>query len=137
MLIRIIRFCLLTCLLMCLLTLGNGAAQARAPSLFFTQEERLRIDEEVRKNPPDAAVRAKHLLHLSTILFFGTDDWSIWLQGEKWTPATDKPDIHILAVTPDEVHLSVKLHSGRIIEHVLLRPHQSLNLLNGQVIEGF
>lgn len=118
------------------LTLCASMVQARTPSLFFMQEERAHIDREIQKNPPDASSRAKHILHLGSIIYFGPENWSIWVQGEKWTATTEQRDIKVLAVTQNEVHLSVKLRSGRLMPHVLLHPHQSLNLLTGQVIEG-
>lgn len=112
------------------------STHAQAPSLFFTQDQRAQIDEEVRKTPPDIAARARHLLHLSSIMYFGADNWTLWLQGKRWTPSTTDPNVTIRSVTPTDVRLSVKLQNGAILDSVLLRPHQSLNLLNGEVMEG-
>ncbi|MGE4352002.1 MAG: hypothetical protein AB7E52_07435 [Bdellovibrionales bacterium] len=106
-------------------------------SLFFTPPELQYIEREVQKNPPDAAAQAKHLLHLGSILYFGPTRWSLWLQGTKWTQETAPTgDIEILSVTPTEVRLNALLRNGSQLKNVRLRPHQSLNLLTGKIIEG-
>lgn len=117
--------------------MATTAQAARAPSLFFSPEQNHRIDEAVREQPPEQTPRAQHLLPLASILYANAEEWSVWLGDKTWTPETQDPDIDLLAVAPDHVQIRVKLGNGRILDSVRLKPHQSLNLLTGQIVEGF
>ncbi len=115
----------------------SPCSNAQASSLFYTPEERAQIELEVQKTPPDQTTRAKYLLHLGSILYYGEDDWAIWLQNKKWTAATQAPNIKIESVSPSSVVMSVKIQNGTQLHNVVLRSHQSLDLLTGRVVEGF
>ena len=123
--------------LICFLTLFCVCfQQASASSLFFTNEQTQQIDEKVLNAPHKNAVQPKHLLHLSSIIFVGSNDWTIWLQGEKWTSSSRNPDIKIIHVSSEHVDLSVCLQGETMPRTFRLRPQQSLNLLTGALIEG-
>jgi len=112
-------------------------AQEQTPSLFFTDGELARIEEAVRALPASKRMHAKHLLHLGSIVYVGPENWVVWLQGDKWTPETDRPNMHIVEVTANEVLLSLVPRRDEPPQTVTLRPHQSYNLLTGEVIEGW
>lgn len=120
-----------------LLSFASPAFGQNEASLFFTPTERQTIESEIRQNPPEQTVRSKHLLHLSSILYFAPDRWTIWLQGRRFTPQTQAPDITILQVTADAVSLHYKRAGSSETIQVTLRPHQSVNLLSGSVSEGY
>jgi len=117
-------------LFLCLL-----AHEAQA-SLFFTSEERGRIEHAFDRARPGLLGQARHVVHCSSILYSGPQVWTVWLQGERWTPETERPGLHILEVTPDFVRLSVALATDDAPRAVTLRAHQSLNLLTGAIVEG-
>lgn len=112
-------------------------AAADNPSLFFNSQEIKAINEQVRSLPPSQSTLSRHLVHLDSILFFGPNKWTVWMQGKKWTPETDSPDLHIINVNAEAVYLSALLQSGEAVSNIELKPHQSLNLLTGKVVEGF
>jgi len=111
-------------------------AVAQAFSLFFTPDQIERIENEVQKNPQLLSTQSQHLLHVESILFFGPDNWVVWIQGEKWTPDTRRDNISINAVLPESVSLSLTLQGESVVNDVILAPHQSLDLLTGKITEG-
>ena len=114
----------------------SGPTLAATESLFFTPDQLARINQEVLKNPPVKSAHSKHVLHLGSVLYFGKEKWVIWLQGRKWTPETQEQQVRVLDVSPKAVRLTVTLRNGSLLENVVLRPHQSLDLLTGAVLEG-
>jgi hypothetical protein len=115
-----------------LLILFATPAQA---SLFFSVDEKAQINALIQKNRSED--QAKHLIHFSSLLYFGPTRWTIWLHGRKWTPQTKDKHIKINEVTKSGVSLTIKHPALTGIRHVTLCPHQSFSLLTGQVIEGF
>lgn len=111
-------------------------ALAAPPSLFFSNEEMVRIGAEVQKKPHLFSALGKHQLHLGSILYYGPNAWTVWLQGEKWTPETSRPNLTILEVSATTVHLRVTPFGEQTSYEVTLLAHQSLNLLTGIVSEG-
>lgn len=110
---------------------------AVSASLFYSQEQLQKIDEEVQNTPRTLDTRPKHLVHLGSIVYSGPRDWSVWLQGEKWTPLTKRGDIQLVAVTPDFADVRLMLQGETRPTTVRLKPQQSVNLLTGKIIEGF
>lgn len=111
-------------------------AQDAAASLFYSPQEIWQIETALRREQPALLTQAKHVLHCGSLVYVGPDQWTVWLQGEKWTPQTDRPNLHILSVTPDSVRLSILMRGEKEPREVTLRPNQSLNLLTGAVMEG-
>ncbi len=120
--------CRIACLLAVLsLLLLPSPATAQA-SLFFTPEETQAIaslaQTEPRKSEQSASPGYGDI-SLDAILYYGPHDWTIWLQGEPWTPATNRPGLRILKVSPDRVTL--KRTTGEPPTpsfKITLKPHQ-------------
>lgn len=88
-------------------------------SLFLTQKESEQATRLARQAFPAAGG-----IRLGAILYFGEDDWTIWLQGEKWTPETRRDDIRVIAVTPRSVTLIIRDENGEDKE-VVLAPNET------------
>ncbi len=101
-------------------------------SLFLTPEEYKEAEILAQRIQP----AGKGDVHLGAILYFGKDDWSVWLQGEKHTPETARDDIRILKVTPQNVTLSVSPDDGSTPIDVTLAPNQSYRISTKKIISG-
>lgn len=99
------------------------------PSLFFNKDDVARIEKETINPSP----KSEDALTIGAILYFGPKSWSVWIRGEKWMPDTDRPNLHILAVTPDSVRLSVAPYEGAPFKEVTLRPYQTYIPSSGQI----
>lgn len=115
----------------------TAQAAAAEPSLFFTPAQSQMIEQSVRARAPEQNAASKNLLHLSSILYFAPDRWSIWLQGRRFGPDTREKGITIRQVTPEGVTLDYEKLSGGAPRTITLRPHQSVNLLTDEIIEGY
>lgn len=119
-----------------LLAVPARAAETGNGSLFFTSDETRAIEEAVRRAPPTRAGNAAGVVHVGAILYYGPERWTVWLQGERWTPATRRDGLAILAVNAESVRLSVTPAPGTPPATVTLRPWQSWNFLTGKVTNG-
>jgi hypothetical protein len=112
--------------------MASPAFAADAPSsLFFTADENKTIAAIVAKeaHPSDASV-----LRLNAIFYYGPGDWVFWLGKRRWMPGSDEPHLHVMSVGPDEVRL--EWQGGKDApREITLRPHQTLELATGSVIE--
>ena len=88
---------------------------------------------EKQKPAPSQTAAPPEPLHLDAILYTNPADWTVWLQGAPWTPDTNRPDLHIIAVTPDSVKLSRTTPTDS--QEITLRPHQTYNPATGQISE--
>lgn len=122
-------------LLFTLILIAPAAMAETLPPLFFHDDEIETIDEKVQDLPPTKITRAKHLLHLDSILYISKQHWTVWLQGQKITPKTHQTTHRIFNVTANDLSITAKLQSGHTTTKTLA-PHQSLNLLTGEVVEG-
>ena len=126
------------------------------PSLMFTEDEATRIREAMAKRPASsghesAAATADEPvpdqdkdkpppkldtnLTLSGIMFFGANDWTVWINGIPHHPDTKPPGFDIVAVTPDHVDLAVPWGiQGK--QAVRMEPNQTFVATLGQVVEG-
>jgi hypothetical protein len=104
-----------------LLLLSTAAQAAEWPraSLFFNLREEQQALSAARQAFP-----AGGGLRLGAILYFGEDDWTLWLQGEKWRPDTRRDDIRILSVTPQAVELIWRDENGEEVK-LKLHPNES------------
>lgn len=103
-------------------------------SLFFTPEESKTIDALANKDGKKTATQAD--IHLGAIMYYGPDDWTLWLQGERWTPATVHDGMRILTVEPNQVKLQLSNAANTSSQEVTLRPYQTFHMATGQIIEG-
>lgn len=111
------------------------AQAAPISSLFYHTDDISSIDDNVDSLPPTAITPAKHLLHLDSILFINSKHWTVWLQGQKITPQNQRTNHRVFDVNSNSLRISAKLQNGHTITKTLC-PHQSLNLLTGDIIEG-
>lgn len=109
------------------------AAENQNPSLFFTPDEVVAVQTQIGKAPRLFAETGD--VHLGAVFYYAPDNWVLWLQGMKWTPATQNADIQVTDVKPDEVHLRLTTLGGKALE-VSLKPHQTFQLSTGRVVEG-
>lgn len=97
-----------------LLTAATAQAAEIPPSLFLTADEQ-RLQ----------AGLSRTLTTLDALVYYGQDQWRLWLNGQLFTPETPAGDITITAVTPDSVSLRQQL--GNKNRSFILSPHQSFD----------
>jgi hypothetical protein len=123
----------------CLLSHAALAADAPAMSLFFTPQETQAIEALLAPPPapPPPADNGVGDLHLGAVLYYGPRDWVVWLQGERWTPQTNRGGLHVVDVTPaGHVRLSLAAASGSPPREITLKPYQTYQSESGAVVEG-
>lgn len=74
-------------------------------------------------------------LYLSTILYYGPDDWTIWINGLPISPGQDFQSFSITDIGASHVELLVPL-SAQGMRPVRLAPNQSFVASSGMVVEG-
>ncbi|MDD5585947.1 MAG: hypothetical protein PHY92_03195 [Alphaproteobacteria bacterium] len=116
--------------------LAQTPPQAATPSLFFNSEELNRIEAAVNKTEPNGDAAKQEAVTLGAVVYYGPKNWTVWLQGERWTPATKRPDLQILDVKPDLVRLAFAPQNGAKKREITLRPYQSFQPDTGQILEG-
>ena len=111
------------------------AAEMPVASLFFTPAQ----IEQIEAPPPTTAPMPTPPpadIHLGAVLYYGPGDWTLWIDGEKWTPDTRRADLQIVEVTPDEVHLDWLKAPNDPARAITLRPYQTYQVATGGVVEG-
>jgi len=120
---------------------GNGQAGSLPPSLFFTPDQVAAIEaalrERARYRPPEQAAapgpEAPRRLRLGAIIRFGPAHWTIWLNGERVTPANLPQAVQGIDVRPESVTLDwFDARRGMLVQ-VALRPYQEVLLDSGEV----
>ena len=99
-------------------------------SLFFTVDETAAIDALARK------AGASSDIHLGAVLYYGPDDWTVWLQNERWTPATSHNDLRIVKVAPGAVDLIWTPATDPAPHAISLQPYQTFRTGTGIIVEG-
>jgi hypothetical protein len=99
-------------------------------SLFLTPQE----VHEARARAQMALPAGKGDIHLGAVLYFGPHDWTVWLQGEKWTPETVREDLEILEVMPTEVRVSWRNPEAPEPLELALKPNQSYRIATGKIV---
>jgi hypothetical protein len=125
---------------------AGGEASASAPAtipatIMFSIDELNEIqsrvattaDDGARGRNPDAIERAS--LYLSTIVYYGPKDWTIWVNGLPISPGQDFQSFQITDIGPRFVELLVPL-SAQGMRPVRLEPNQSFIVKSGAVVEG-
>ncbi len=100
------------------------------PSFFFSPDEMQKITQEIKKS--NQTTMPKHVIRLDSLMYFGKDRWTLWMQGKKWTPKTQSKDIEILSVTPTHATLSITLQGSMEKKKITLHTNQSFDLLTGE-----
>lgn len=116
-------------------TTAYAAVDGQPPqSLFFTADESAAIARLVDNMKPEHQDASG--IHLGAVMYYGPEDWTLWLQGTKWTPESSKPDLHIISVAPNEVHLSWLRSAKALPQDITLRPYQTFQISSGKIVEG-
>ncbi len=103
-------------------------------SLFFSEDETRQIEVLSAKIKPPKNDGSG--IHLGAVIYYGPENWTLWLQGAKWTPATDRPDLHVVSVTPSNVQLSWQRNAKAPLQEITLHPYQTYHIMSGRVVEG-
>jgi len=74
-------------------------------------------------------------LHLSTILYYGPKDWTIWVNGVPISPGETFQAFQVTDIGPSFVELLVPL-SAQGMRPVRLGPNQTFIAKSGVVVEG-
>jgi len=74
-------------------------------------------------------------LYLSTIVYTGPQDWTIWINGKPIGPRQDFEEFKITDIGPRFVELLVPL-SAQGMRPVRLEPNQTFLTRSGTVVEG-
>jgi hypothetical protein len=135
---------------------GPAAAQQAAPAQPATQASEIRdipdtlmfdIDEynEIQSRMASAGDAATQRgdqssienasLYLSTIIYYGPKDWTIWVNGVPISPDQDFQSFTVADIGPDFVELLVPL-SAQGMAPVKLSPNQTFVVRSGAVVEG-
>lgn len=115
----------------CLAAEPDGLPQQ---SLFFTEEESRAIRELTATAKTER--RTTNGIHLGAVIYYGPEDWTLWLQNQRWTPETDRPDMHIVSVEPNRVHVSWARSANETPRDIVLRPYQTYQIGSGRITEG-
>jgi hypothetical protein len=86
------------------------------------------------KNRMDTGIE-KADLYLSSILYSGPKDWTIWINGRRIGPNDEFQALQVTAITPNYVELLIPL-SAQGMRPVHLGPNQTFIARTGAVVEG-
>ena len=99
-------------------------------SLFLSQEDMNKANRLAAQTRPAGTGD----IRLGALMYYAPDDWSLWLQGEKWTPQTRRDDLRILEVTSSDVQIAWRDDDNQ--EHsIRLKPNQSYQIATGLIID--
>ena len=74
-------------------------------------------------------------LYLSTIVYYGPKDWTIWVNGVPIGPTQEFQAFQVTEIDPNSVQLLVPL-SAQGMRPVRLSPNQTFITKTGVVVEG-
>jgi len=117
--------------------LGNSAIP---DTLMFTIDERNEIiTRQSAGNVSGMEYRSGAIedanLYLSSIVYFGPDEWMLWVNGVQVTPELQVDTFEVVSIQPDYVELVVPL-SAAGVRPVRLEPNQTFIGETGAVVEG-
>ena len=117
-----------------LLTAPASAKDALpSASLFFTPQESREAAALAAKSSPTG----QGDITLSAIMYYAPNDWTVWIQGERWTPQTSREDLHILDVRSDQVRLLWRGDGAKGAaseKEITLRANQTYQISSGKII---
>ena len=115
---------------------------ARVPdTLMFTIDELNEITDRISSGLIDEETgggpRAfeEPTLYLQSILYYGPEEWTIWVNGVPVGPNEDFQSFQVTEITPRYVQLLVPL-SAQGMRPVRLEPNQTFITESGVIIEG-
>lgn len=116
-----------------------SAAQKIPDTLMFTIDEYNDIQGRLSRGgdgDEDKSLGAENVsLYLSTILYYGPQDWTVWINGVPVGPQEDFKTFKVTEITPSYVELLVPL-SAQGMRPVRLGPNQTFVTKSGVVVEG-
>lgn len=104
-------------------------------SLFFTPDEAGHIQALADQRAREDALASGNDIHLGAVMYYGPDNWTLWLRGEAWTPVTQRADLRVLDVKPGEAKLLWTDTASAELREITLKPHQTYQALTGKIIE--
>lgn len=118
------------------------SAPGRRPldSLMFSTDEFNEIQSRMASGEVTETQQATQqienaTLYLSTILYYGPKDWTIWVNGVAITPSQDFQAFQVTEIDANSVQLLVPL-SAQGMRPVRLSPNQTFITKTGMVVEG-
>jgi len=122
-------------------TSTNVTSRAQIPStLMFGIDELNDIQGRMASSGSDSeenggAQIENATLYLSTILYFGPRDWTIWVNGKPIGPRDEFSEFQVTNIGPRFVEMLVPL-SAQGMRPVRLEPNQTFITKSGSVVEG-
>ena len=118
------------------------AAQRRVPdTLMFTIDELTEIQSRVStasehdKGSESSNAIEGAALYLSTIVYYGPKNWTIWVNGKPISPDQDFQSFKVTDIGPRFVEFVVPL-SAPGMRPVRLEPNQTFIAKSGAIVEG-
>ncbi|MCB2108599.1 MAG: hypothetical protein KDE14_12910 [Rhodobacteraceae bacterium] len=122
--------------------LDAGTSQVTVPdTIMFTIDELNEIKDRIstgaidteQSNGPQSFDQPT--LYLQSILYYGPDEWTIWVNGVPVGPKEEFQTFQVTDITPRYVQLLVPL-SAQGMRPVRLEPNQTFITESGIIIEG-
>jgi hypothetical protein len=120
----------------------KAPAKNRRPieSLMFTVDEYNEIRGRIGSGQDTDAHSARQAiedatLYLSTIVYYGPKEWTIWVNGVPVGPDQEFKSFQVTDINSDSVQLLVPL-SAQGMRPVRLSPNQTFITKSGTVVEG-
>lgn len=122
---------------------AQDAKPAEGPTvpdtLMFTIDEFNDIQGHLARTGDDTEKKNSDIesasLYLSTIVYAGPNDWTVWINGVPITPQQEFPAFKVTEISPRYVDLLVPL-SAQGMRPVRLGPNQTFLAKLGVVVEG-
>jgi hypothetical protein len=114
-------------LFFCVLPPYAAAAADIPDSLFLTEAEQTPATPPTPGRPTRTA--------LDAIVYYGPEQWQIWINGRPYKPDSPSDDLTIVAVTAEAVTLEQTRDADGPVRFTLA-PHQSYDWTEQRVIEG-
>ena len=118
---------------------ANLDAERAPDTLMFSIDDLNEIQSRIAgsgssEENDDSAIEEASL-YLSTILYYGRDDWTAWINGVPISPGESFQSFTVTDIGPSYVELLVPL-SAQGMRPVRLAPNQTFVTDTGTVVEG-
>lgn len=113
-------------LLLCALLTPTVRAAELPDSLFLTNAERTQAAPAAASLPTRTS--------LDALVYYGPEQWQVWINGQAYQPGSTPADFSIIAVTPEQVTLEAQRDGAPV--RFTLAPHQSYDWGTQSVREG-
>lgn len=122
-----------------------GPAQAKslpdaplpAPSLFFAPDEARAIEGLQKDLPLATAERCADLITLDSLLFFGTENWTLWLNGQRLSAQSPSRSLRLGTFSIQSISSAgVTLRADGGVGPIFLAPHETYDRTAGRKIDA-